>query len=160
MKVTHPNATITFSFAFGCTCLLMTPPVSLTVIDWITVQDNDGVRCQLDLAGHAGWCCHVPFGFCIATEIPLEDPLRISTQWLHGVTLAVAGTVDLHDDHLCIAHEQLWWVHRFPADATTATVEAQINRQLLACDLLARQAAAPDETAANGQAPLQSCPIT
>jgi len=138
----------------------MTPPVSLTVIDWITVQDNDGVRCQLDLAGHAGWCCHVPFGFCIATEIPLEDPLRISTQWLHGVTLAVAGTVDLHDDHLCIAHEQLWWVHRFPADATTATVEAQINRQLLACDLLARQAAAPDETAANGQAPLQSCPIT
>ncbi|GAB3629253.1 hypothetical protein PTE30175_05392 [Pandoraea terrae] len=118
----------------------MTPPACLTAIDWIVARRGDDVRCALNLAGHDGWCCSTPAGFCVATEIPIDDPTDIPTRWLHGITLAVAGSADLQDDQLCIANAKLWWVHHFSASACTAVVEAHLNRQLLACDLLARQA--------------------
>uniref|UniRef100_A0A0H3WSS8 Uncharacterized protein n=2 Tax=Pandoraea faecigallinarum TaxID=656179 RepID=A0A0H3WSS8_9BURK len=61
------------------------------------------------------------------------------SRWLTRISLALAGQPSLRDDSLCIADKVVWWVHRFDADTPAAQVEAQLRRQLLACEMLSSQ---------------------
>ncbi|AJP56489.1 hypothetical protein UC34_04700 [Pandoraea vervacti] len=61
------------------------------------------------------------------------------SRWLMRIALALAGQPELRNDSLCIAHETLWWTHRFDDDTPTAQVEAQLRRQMLACEMLSSQ---------------------
>ncbi len=141
-------------------------PFALAALDWIAPRDAQGARVMLDLDGQRGWACLAAGGYCVATAVQLPGALVSRTQpfaatpddnaeidttlsrWLMRVSLALAGQTELRDDHLHMANDDLWWVHRFDGDTPVAHVEAQLRRQLLACAMLASQAANP---AGNGE---------
>ncbi|MGC7406723.1 hypothetical protein ACPWR0_22275 [Pandoraea pneumonica] len=122
-------------------------PFALAALDWITPRDALGARHQIDLDGHRGWVCTVDAGYCVAIAVPvspLHRPRAITPtndtpppRWLTRLALVIAAQPELRDDSLCIAHDEIWWVHRFAHHERPACVESQLRRQMLACQLVA-----------------------
>lgn len=122
-------------------------PFALAALDWITPRDALGARHPIDLDGHRGWVCTVDAGYCVAIAIPLSAqhrPCAITPandapppRWLTRLALVIAAQPELRDDSVCIAHGEVWWVHRFAHDERPAIVESQLRRQMLACQLVA-----------------------
>ncbi|MCI3203793.1 MULTISPECIES: hypothetical protein [Pandoraea] len=132
-------------------------PFALAALDWIAPCDVQGARTLLDLDGSPGWTCPAAGGYCVATAVSLSSRYSSSSQpllaatatdapqeasrlrWLTRISLVIAGQAELRDDSLCIANETVWWIHRFDTDIPAAQVEAQLRRQLLACEMLSSQ---------------------
>ncbi|VVE74911.1 hypothetical protein PCA31118_04863 [Pandoraea captiosa] len=68
------------------------------------------------------------------------------SRWLVRITLVLAGQPEFRNDSLCIDNDTLWWIHRFDADTPTAQVEAQLRRQMLACEMLSSQGVCTSDT--------------
>ncbi|VVE19125.1 hypothetical protein PPN31114_03057 [Pandoraea pneumonica] len=126
-------------------------PFALAALDWITPRDVQGARHLIDLDDQRGWVVSDDVGYCVATGIPVPTHHRAGAiapgneipppRWLTHLALVIAAQPDLRDDSLCIAHGEVWWVHRFASDACPAIVESQLRRQMLACQLVAPKAA-------------------
>ncbi|VVD79789.1 hypothetical protein PIN31009_01081 [Pandoraea iniqua] len=126
-------------------------PFALAALDWITPCDVQGARHVIDLDGQRGWVCTIDGGYCVAIAIPVPAQHRLSAhatsaataydtpppRWLTRLTLVLAAQPELRNDSVCIARGDVWWVHRFDAGETPASVEAQLRRQILACHLVA-----------------------
>ncbi|VVE76834.1 hypothetical protein [Pandoraea sputorum] len=127
-------------------------PFALSALDWIAPCDVQGARIVLDIDGHPGWTCPAAGGYCVATAVnprarhslhapgspdDIDDSAR--SRWLARISLVLASQSALRDDSLCVANDVVWWVHRFDAHASSAQVEAQLRRQLLAGEMLASQ---------------------
>ncbi|WP_087723583.1 hypothetical protein [Pandoraea sp. PE-S2T-3] len=125
-------------------------PFALAALDWITPRDVKGARHAIDLDGQRGWVCTINDSFCVAIAIPVPVQHRLGARatdyetlppgWLTRLTLVLAAQPELRCDSVCIAHGDVWWMHRFDADETPASVEAQLRRQILACHLVAPKA--------------------